>query len=86
VLVRARELSRDRASVDGELRVQGTAYGTRRVYHSIVDGVVVAADRAAALAEVTGAPADMGALDSRLLLPQPFPLGSRPMWTGVHAV
>jgi asparagine synthase (glutamine-hydrolysing) len=67
------------ASVDGALRVQGTAYGTRGVYHSTVDGVMVAADRAAALAELTGAPADMGALASKLVLPQPFQLGLCPM-------
>ena len=35
------------ASVDGQLRAQGTAYGVRRVYHASVDGVTVVSDRAA---------------------------------------
>ncbi|MFD8499795.1 asparagine synthase-related protein [Amycolatopsis sp. NPDC059657] len=74
------------AAVDGELRVQGTASGTRRVYHAKVRGLTVFSDRAELLAALTGAEIDEGALAARLLEPLPHPLGERPLWRGVHAV
>ncbi|MFC8623130.1 asparagine synthase-related protein [Streptomyces anulatus] len=74
------------ASIAGALHVQGTAYGTRRVYHARVDGTVVASDRALRLAELTGASVDMSALAWKLLLPVPRHLDGRTMWLGVDAV
>lgn len=74
------------ASVSGRLRIQGTAYGVHRIYYTTVDGVVVAADRAATLARLTGADVDARALATRLMFPTPYPLAESPMWTGVHAV
>lgn len=74
------------ASIDERLRIQGTAYGVRRIYYTTVDGVVVAADRAATLARLTGADVDPRALATRLMFPTPYPLTDSPMWTGVHAV
>lgn len=74
------------AAVDGELRVQGTASGTRRVYHANVRGLTVFSDRAEVLAALTGAEIDEGALVARLLEPLPHPLGERVLWRGVHAV
>ncbi|HWM05083.1 MAG TPA: asparagine synthase-related protein, partial [Actinophytocola sp.] len=74
------------ATIDGRTRIQGTAYGLRRVYHAVVDGVLVAGDRAAVLAALAGAELDPGALATRLMLPTPYPLSERPMWTNVHAV
>ena len=73
-------------TVAGALRVQGTAYGIRRVFHTRTGGTVVAADRAAKLAELVGAPTDMAAVALRLLHPVPAPLDQRAMWHGVEAV
>ncbi|MGX7825942.1 asparagine synthase-related protein [Actinokineospora sp. 24-640] len=74
------------ASVGGRLRAQGTAYGVRRVYHAVVGGVTVVSDRAATLARLTGADVDRASLATRLMMPTPYPLTDRPMWTGVHPV
>jgi asparagine synthase (glutamine-hydrolysing) len=74
------------ASVGGALYAQGTAYGIRRVYHTRIDGMVVASDRALRLAELSGAPIDMGALAWTLLDPCPRQLDGRTMWHGVAAV
>ncbi|MFC0439894.1 asparagine synthase-related protein [Kutzneria buriramensis] len=71
------------ASVNGEVRVQGSATGLRRVFHAMVDGVPVAADRA----DVFGAPVDEEMLTVRTvcgLLPPS--LGERPLWRGVSAL
>jgi asparagine synthase (glutamine-hydrolysing) len=74
------------ATIGGRSRVQGTAYGLRRVYHTVVDGVLVAGDRAAVLAALAGAGTDRLALATRFMLPTPYPLTERPMWTDVHPV
>ncbi|WP_107474000.1 asparagine synthase-related protein [Streptomyces sp. TP-A0874] len=73
-------------SVDGALYVQGTAYGTRRVYHARAEGALVASDRALRLAELTGARLDAGALAWKLLQPLPAQLNERTMWHEVRAV
>lgn len=75
------------ASIDGDVRVQGTASGLRRVFHARLDGTTVAGDRAIVLAALTGERAD----DERLIwqLPLgalPWPLSWQPMWHGVHSV
>ncbi|MCB5182192.1 asparagine synthase-related protein [Streptomyces antimicrobicus] len=74
------------AAVAGHLRVQGTAYGTRRVFHGRTGSVVVAADRAAELAALLGAPVDTAQLALRLFHPVPAPLDQRALWHGVEAV
>ncbi|PRX50403.1 asparagine synthase (glutamine-hydrolysing) [Prauserella shujinwangii] len=74
------------ASVDGRCRVQGTASGLRLVFHTTVDGVPVAADRADVLAALTGSGIDERALATRLLFPVPHPLPDRPVWREVHGV
>ena len=71
------------ASLGGRCRVQGTASGLRLVFHRVVDGVVVAADRADVLG---GAALDEQALAVRLLFPTPHPLLERTMWRGVECV
>lgn len=73
-------------SVDGTLYAQGTAYGTRRVYHAFVDGDLVVSDRALPLAELGGGAIDVGALAWKLLQPMPRQLDARTMWHGVGAV
>ncbi|MBK1783760.1 asparagine synthase [Prauserella cavernicola] len=74
------------SSVGGEASLRGTAYGTRRVFHTDHAGLTVASDRAAALARLTGAPIDRSALATRLISPSPYPLAERPLWNGVHSV
>ncbi|MFF4324424.1 asparagine synthase-related protein [Streptomyces sp. NPDC001568] len=74
------------AAVAGQLRVQGTAYGTRRIFHGRADGTVVTADRAAELAALLGARPDTAQLALRLFHPVPAPLDQRAMWHGVEAV
>lgn len=74
-------------SADGRVRVRGTASGLRRVFQTVVDGVVVASDRADVLAGLIGASPDRLGLALRLLLPgAPWPLAWRSVWSGVSAV
>ncbi|WP_433545516.1 asparagine synthase-related protein [Streptomyces sp. CA-294286] len=72
--------------VDGETCVRGTASGHRRVYHADLAGSRLASDRPAALAHLTGAALDDGALALRLLDFVPHPLRERPVWQGVREV
>ncbi|MBW5481632.1 asparagine synthase-related protein [Streptomyces bambusae] len=73
------------ASVDGALRVQGSAYGARRVFHTRTGGTLVAGDRAAALARLADLEPDPAALAVHLL-GAPAPLDQRPLWSAVTAV
>ncbi|MFF1692218.1 lasso peptide isopeptide bond-forming cyclase [Streptomyces sp. NPDC058257] len=76
------------ALVHGRIRVQGSVTGLRQIFHTCVDGLPVAADRAGPLAALTGADIDEQALATRVacggLLPPP--LNERSMWSGVSAV
>ncbi|MFI9722366.1 asparagine synthase-related protein [Streptomyces sp. NPDC052396] len=74
------------ASVNGRLRVQGTASGLRRVFHGRLGTAVLAADRADILAALLHAPLDPAVLALRLLDALPHPLGDRPAWHNVSAV
>jgi asparagine synthase (glutamine-hydrolysing) len=76
------------ASVDGTVRVQGSALGLRRVLHTRVDGVSVAGDRADVLAALSGSDLDERRLALRLLVggPVPHPLTDAPVWQGVDPV
>ncbi|MGW7531259.1 asparagine synthase-related protein [Amycolatopsis sp. NPDC054798] len=75
------------ASVDGAVRVQGTASGIRRVYRAVVDGVSVASDRAIVLAALTGSELEPARIAARLLFPAlPWPLGWSSPWREVAAV
>ncbi|MEV1119206.1 asparagine synthase-related protein [Actinosynnema sp. NPDC049800] len=74
------------ASVDGRLRVQGSASGMRLVFHAVVAGVTVVADRADLLAGFAGAELDEQQVAVRLLFPVPHPLADTPMWRGVRSV
>jgi len=73
-------------SVSGTLYVQGTAYGMRRVHHTVVDGCPVAGDRAVALADLAGAEIDRTSLAMRLPEPLAVLLPPRSMWHGVTDV
>lgn len=70
----------------GEMRVQGTASGLRLVFHTRLDGITVAADRADLLASLTEADLDERQVAARLLWPVPHPLPDTPVWHGVDAV
>jgi asparagine synthase (glutamine-hydrolysing) len=73
------------ASVAGRVRVQGTVTGVRRVFHAMVDGVSVAADRADVLASLLGAGLDDQRLALHLLDPHIlYPLAGQPVWQGVE--
>ncbi|MBW4718141.1 asparagine synthase-related protein [Saccharothrix obliqua] len=75
------------ASVDGEVRFQGTIAGVRRVFTGRVDGVSVAGDRADVVAEVVGAEPDVDMLAVGSVFPLFIPpLGERSWWRGVEAV
>ncbi|MFB4269985.1 asparagine synthase-related protein [Nonomuraea sp. GTA35] len=73
------------AVVGGQVRVQGTASGMRRVYYARTGGAVVASGRAALLAALTGAAVDEQALAMRLLMMVP-PALAEPLWEGVAMV
>ncbi|MGH3694704.1 MAG: asparagine synthase-related protein [Pseudonocardiaceae bacterium] len=76
------------ASIDGEVRVQGSLTGVRRVFHTRIEGVPVAGDRADVLAMVAGSGIDDQMLAVRVVCgPQvPPPLGERSFWRGVRAL
>lgn len=74
------------AALDGRSHVRGDAAGLRLVFHTRVDGVAVAADRADVLAALTGAELDEKQVAARLLWPVPHPLLHAPMWRGLHGV
>jgi asparagine synthase (glutamine-hydrolysing) len=74
------------ASLDGRVRVQGTASGLRLVFHAEIDGVRVAASRADTLACALGLEPDAGELAVRLLWPAPYPLFETSLWPAVTAV
>jgi asparagine synthase (glutamine-hydrolysing) len=73
------------ASVAGQVRVQGTVTGTRRVFHARVDGARVASDRADVLAGLLDAELNERRLALHLLEPQVlYPLAGQPVWQGLE--
>lgn len=75
------------ASVNGQVRLQGTLTNLRRAFHTRVDATSVASTRADLLAEMTGADLDEDLLAAHLtemqLLP---PLIEKSWWRTVHSV
>jgi asparagine synthase (glutamine-hydrolysing) len=72
------------ASVGGQVRVQGTVTGVRRVFHARIGAASVAADRADVLAWLLGAGLDEPRLALHLLEPPIlYPLAGQPVWRGV---
>ncbi len=72
------------ASVAGQVRVQGTVTGVRRVLYARTGGVTVAADRADVLARLLDAGLDEQRLAVHLLEPPIlYPLAGQPVWRGV---
>ncbi|NYI07609.1 asparagine synthase [Allostreptomyces psammosilenae] len=75
------------ASLDGEVRVQGSLSTARQVFHTTLDGQTLAADRPGPLVALTDAAVDAGTLAARLLAPwPPWPLAEQPCWEGVEAL
>ncbi|MGH8900183.1 MAG: asparagine synthase-related protein [Egibacteraceae bacterium] len=75
------------AAAGGQVRVQGSASGLRRVFHTRAAGVTVAGDRADVLAGLAGAPVDERQLAAWLIWPQvPYPLADTCAWQGIHPV
>jgi asparagine synthase (glutamine-hydrolysing) len=75
------------ASVAGQVRVQGTVSGIRRVFHASVDGGTIAADRADVLADLLDARLDEQRLAVHLLEPPIlYPLTGQPVWRGVEVL
>ncbi len=75
------------AEIDGHRRIQGTASGVRRVFHTVMNGQVIASDRADVLAACARGELDPTAVALSLLDPSaPYPLDDRPMWHGVEAL
>ncbi|RDI53180.1 asparagine synthase-related protein [Nocardia mexicana] len=70
----------------GCVRVRGTASGVRRVFHSVVDGVTVASDRADVIATLAGKEVDQRQLALLLLYVVPWPLSFRSVWSGIEVV
>ncbi|UGY92927.1 asparagine synthase-related protein [Streptomyces gobiensis] len=74
-------------SMDGQVRVRGSASAVRRVFHARVAGVTVAASHASVLASVTGAGVEIPRLALRLLFPvPPYPLDDQCVWQGLAAL
>ncbi len=75
------------ASLDGDVRAQGSLSTARHIFTARTRGVSVAASSPALLAALTGAGADESALALQLLDPlPPWPLTQRSVWTGVEAL
>src|SRR5699024_10591147 len=72
------------ASVGGQVRVQGSASGLRRVFHTRVEDVDVASDQANILACLIRSGIDPQRLSLRLLYPAlPHPLGLHTPWQDI---
>jgi asparagine synthase (glutamine-hydrolysing) len=76
------------ASVHGVVRAQGSGTGVRRVFHTRIQGVPIASDRADVLARVASAGADEQELAVRVAgwWTVPPPLDERGLWPGMHAL
>ena len=75
------------AAVNGQVRVQGSVSGLRRVYHARWDGIPVAADRADYLARLIDADICYAALAVHVACGlTPPPLGEQSLWSGIAAV
>ncbi|MFF4031472.1 asparagine synthase-related protein [Streptomyces sviceus] len=72
------------ASMDGQVRAQGSVSTARQLFLGTVRGVPVAADRPDRLVGPTGSTVDEDGLALRLLSPQPpWPLSQRGLWSSV---
>jgi asparagine synthase (glutamine-hydrolysing) len=75
------------ATVAGQVRVQGTVTGIRRVFHARVGETVLASNRADLLAYLLGSGVDERLLAVHLLEPQILhPITGRPVWQRVAAL
>jgi asparagine synthase (glutamine-hydrolysing) len=76
------------ASIDGVVRVQGSVTGVRRVFHTRIQGIPVAGDRADVLARVAGSGIDEEVLAARVACGDgvPPPLSEHSFWRGVRAL
>jgi asparagine synthase (glutamine-hydrolysing) len=75
------------AAIDGQVRVQGSVSGLRRVFYTQVGRVTVAADRADVLAGLAAAAVNEQWLAARLVYPYlPYPLADGCPWHGMHAL
>ncbi|WP_432512830.1 asparagine synthase-related protein [Kineococcus sp. SYSU DK001] len=74
------------ASLQGQVHASGPAMETRRLFHAVLGGVHVLADRADVLAELGGFGVDAAVLADRLVRCLPHPLRDAPLWREVSAV
>jgi len=75
------------AAIDSQVRVQGSVSGLRRVFHTVVGQVTIAADRADVPAALAGATVDEQRLAAQLVYPHPpHPLTDGCLWHGVETV
>jgi asparagine synthase (glutamine-hydrolysing) len=75
------------AAIDGQLRVQGSVSGLRRIFYAQVGQVTIAADRADVLASLAGAAVDEQWLAARLVYPYlPHPVADGCPWQGMQAL
>ncbi|MGH4020869.1 MAG: asparagine synthase-related protein [Pseudonocardiaceae bacterium] len=73
------------ASVDGEVRVQGSISALRQVSYARIAGLTVAADNVQVLVSSTGAAIDDRLIAARMAYPQlPYPLDDQCLWQGVQ--
>ncbi|WP_378732495.1 asparagine synthase-related protein [Nocardia brasiliensis] len=72
--------------LNGDIYVHGSAYGSRSLYRSRVDGIDIAADTVHALKHLVSARLDVGALAAHLLEPVPHHLAQRPLLDGIEPV
>jgi len=74
------------ASIDGDLRAQGSLSTRCQVFHATVDGIAVGADRPQILATLAGSGIDEELLAAQILCPdRPWPLSDRCAWRGVQS-
>jgi asparagine synthase (glutamine-hydrolysing) len=72
------------ASVQGQVRVQGSVSALRQVFYVRVAGLTVAADNAQVLASSIGTTIDDRLIGPQLAYPQlPYPLDGQCLWRGV---
>lgn len=72
--------------LNGDIYVNGSAYGSCGLYRSRVNGIDIAADTVHALRHLVGGRLDVGALAAHLLEPIPHHLAQRPLLEGIEPV
>lgn len=73
-------------TVDRDIYINGSNYGSRSLYRSHVAGITIVSDTVHALRDLRGGKVDTGVLAAHMLEPIPHNLAQRPLFNGIEPV